>query len=105
MLVDDQGQNFVASNAGKAGILAEVGSQDREISWSQGNGVPGTYAIPLSPARRGAYHYRNDIVEQRVGEWVATCPSAQGSKNWPSMTYYAPKVLADYPIEPKLHKL
>ena len=39
VLVDDQGQNYVFS-AGKAGILWKLGSQDRKISRSQGNGVP-----------------------------------------------------------------
>ena len=40
--------------------------------------------------KTGEPHYRNDIVEQRVGEWVTACPSTEGGKNWPSMTYYQP---------------
>ena len=38
----------------------------------------------------GEPHYRNDIVEQRIGEGVLGCPSTEGGKNWPAMSYYQP---------------
>jgi hypothetical protein len=40
--------------------------------------------------RTGEPHYRNDIVEQSLGEWVPGCPSTEGGKNWPAMSYYRP---------------
>ncbi|MEI9813619.1 MAG: PQQ-binding-like beta-propeller repeat protein [Acidobacteriota bacterium] len=48
-----------------------------------------TSTNPSTPTT-GEPHYRNDIVEQRVGEWVSSCPSTEGGKNWPAMSYYQP---------------
>jgi alcohol dehydrogenase (cytochrome c) len=87
VLVDDQGQNYVFS-AGKAGILWKL---DRKTGKYLGHKemVYQNIYDSIDPGT-GEPHYRNDIVEQRVGEWVTACPSTEGGKNWPSMTYYAP---------------
>jgi alcohol dehydrogenase (cytochrome c) len=87
VLVDDQGQNYVF-NAGKVGILWK---SDRKTGKYLGHKemVFQNVYDSIDP-RTGEPHYRNDIVEQRVGEWVSACPSTEGGKNWPSMTYYAP---------------
>ncbi|MBZ5634719.1 MAG: PQQ-binding-like beta-propeller repeat protein [Acidobacteriia bacterium] len=87
VLVDDQGQNYVF-NAGKAGILWK---SDRKTGKYLGHKemVFQNVYDSIDP-RTGKPHYRNDIVEQRVGEWVSACPSTEGGKNWPSMTYYQP---------------
>ncbi len=87
VLVDDQGQNYVFS-AGKAGILWKL---DRKTGKYLGHKEMVFQNVYDSiDSRTGEPHYRNDIVEQRVGEWVSACPSTEGGKNWPSMTYYAP---------------
>jgi alcohol dehydrogenase (cytochrome c) len=87
VLVDDQGQNYVF-NAGKAGILWK---SDRKTGKYLGHKemVFQNVYDSIDP-RTGEPHYRNDIVEQRVGEWVTACPSTEGGKNWPSMSYYQP---------------
>jgi alcohol dehydrogenase (cytochrome c) len=87
VLVDDQGQNYVFS-AGKVGILWKL---DRKTGKYLGHHemVFQNVYDSIDPGT-GEPHYRNDIVEQRVGEWVQACPSTEGGKNWPSMTYYAP---------------
>ncbi len=87
VLVDDQGQNFVFS-AGKAGILWKL---DRKTGKYLGHKemVYQNVYDSINPVT-GEPHYRNDIVEQRVGEWVTACPSTEGGKNWPSMTFYPP---------------
>jgi alcohol dehydrogenase (cytochrome c) len=87
VLVDDQGQNYVFS-AGKVGILWKL---DRKTGKYLGHKemVYQNIYDSIDPGT-GEPHYRNDIVEQRVGEWVTACPSTEGGKNWPSMTYYAP---------------
>jgi alcohol dehydrogenase (cytochrome c) len=87
VLVDDQGQNYVF-NAGKVGILWK---SDRKTGKYLGHKemVFQNVYDSIDP-RTGEPHYRNDIVEQRVGEWVSACPSTEGGKNWPSMSYYAP---------------
>ena len=87
VLVDDQGQHYVFS-AGKAGILWKL---ERKTGQYLGHKemVFQNVHDPID-SRTGEPHYRNDIVEQRLGEWVAGCPSTEGGKNWPSMAYYAP---------------
>jgi alcohol dehydrogenase (cytochrome c) len=87
VLVDDQGQKYVFS-AGKTGILWKL---DRATGkyLSHKEMVYQNVYDSIDP-RTGEPHYRNDIVEQRLGEWVPACPSTEGGKNWPAMTYYPP---------------
>ncbi len=37
--------------------------------------------------KTGEPHYRNDIVEQQLGEWIDACPSTEGGHNWQAMSY------------------
>ena len=87
VLVDDQGQNYVFS-AGKVGILWKLDRKTGEYLGHKEMVFQNVYDS-IDPVT-GEPHYRNDIVEQRVGEWVTACPSTEGGKNWPAMTYYAP---------------
>ncbi|HWF08486.1 MAG TPA: PQQ-binding-like beta-propeller repeat protein [Bryobacteraceae bacterium] len=87
VLVDDQGQHYVFS-AGKAGILWKL---DRVTGKYLGHKEMVFQNVYDSiDAATGTPHYRNDIVEQRAGEWVSACPSTEGGKNWPAMSYHAP---------------
>ena len=87
VLVDDQGQNYVFS-AGKTGILWKL---DRKTGKYLGHKEMVFQNVYDSfDARTGEPHYRNDIVEQSLGEWVPGCPSTEGGKNWPAMSYYRP---------------
>jgi PQQ-dependent dehydrogenase (methanol/ethanol family) len=87
VLVDDQGQNYVFS-AGKAGVLWKLDRKTGKYLGHKETVYQNVYDS-IDP-RTGEPHYRNDIVEQRLGEWVTACPSTEGGKNWPSMTYYPP---------------
>ena len=87
VLVDDQGQSYVFS-AGKAGILWKLDRKTGKYIGHKEMVFQNVYDS-IDP-HTGEPHYRNDIVEQRLGEWVTACPSTEGGKNWPSMTYYAP---------------
>jgi alcohol dehydrogenase (cytochrome c) len=87
VLVDDQGQNLVFS-AGKAGILWKLDRKTGKYLDHKEMVFQNVY--DSIDAHTGEPHYRNDIVEQRVGEWVTACPSTEGGKNWPSMSYYPP---------------
>jgi alcohol dehydrogenase (cytochrome c) len=87
VLVDDQGQKYVFS-AGKTGILWKL---DRKTGKHLGHKemVFQNVYDSIDPTT-GEPHYRNDIVEQRIGDWVPGCPSTEGGKNWPAMSYYQP---------------
>ncbi len=87
VLVDDQGQNYVFS-AGKTGILWKL---DRKTGKYLGHKEMVFQNVYNSfNAATGEPHYRNDIVEQSIGAWVTGCPSTEGGKNWPAMSYYQP---------------
>jgi alcohol dehydrogenase (cytochrome c) len=87
VLVDDQGQHYVFS-AGKAGILWKLDRKTGQYLGHKEMVFQNVYDS-IDP-RTGEPHYRNDIVEQRLGEWVPACPSTEGGKNWASMSYYVP---------------
>lgn len=87
VLVDDQGQNYVFS-AGKTGILWKLDRRTGKYLGHKEMVFQNVYDS-INPLT-GEPHYRNDIVEQRIGEWVTACPSTEGGKNWPAMTYYPP---------------
>ena len=87
VLVDDQGQKLVFS-AGKTGILWKLDRQTGKYLGHHEMVYQNVYDA-IDP-KTGEPHYRNDIVEQRLGEWVTACPSTEGGKNWPAMTYYQP---------------
>ena len=40
--------------------------------------------------KTGSPRYRRDILEHQVGEWIDSCPSTAGGKNWHAMSYHAP---------------
>ncbi len=87
VLVDDQGQNYVFS-AGKTGILWKLDRKTGKYLGHKEMVFQNVYDS-FNPAT-GEPHYRNDIVEQRIDEWVPGCPSTEGGKNWPAMSYYQP---------------
>ena len=87
VLVDDQGQNYVFS-AGKTGILWKLDRKTGKYLGHKEMVFQNVYDS-FNPTT-GEPHYRNDIVEQRIGEWVGGCPSTEGGKNWPAMSYYQP---------------
>ncbi len=87
VLVDDQGQNYVFS-AGKTGILWKLDRKTGKYLGHQEMVFQNVYDS-INPTT-GEPHYRNDIVEQRIGEGVPGCPSTEGGKNWPTMSYYQP---------------
>jgi alcohol dehydrogenase (cytochrome c) len=37
--------------------------------------------------KTGALTYRADIVEQKVDQWISSCPSTEGGHNWQAMSY------------------
>lgn len=84
VLVDSGGQKLLLT-AGKTGILWKL---DRETGKFLGyKNMVFQNVFDEIDASTGKVHYRNDIVEQKVGEWVQTCPSTEGGKNWQAMSY------------------
>ncbi|HLK50968.1 MAG TPA: PQQ-binding-like beta-propeller repeat protein [Bryobacteraceae bacterium] len=87
VLVDDNGQKLVFS-AGKAGVLWKL---DRRTGKYLGHKETVFQNIYDSyDPKTGMPHYRNDIVENQIGEWVQSCPTSEGGHNWHAMSYHQP---------------
>ena len=87
VLVDDNGQKLVFS-AGKDGVLWK---NDRLTGKYLGHKETVFQNIYDSfDSVTGEPHFRNDIVEQRIGEWVQSCPTSEGGHNWHAMSYHQP---------------
>lgn len=84
VLVDIDGRQLVFS-VGKSGILWKHDRKTGQFLGQQPTVFQNVYDS-IDP-KTGAVHYRNDIVEVSIDEWVAACPSTEGGKNWPAMSY------------------
>jgi alcohol dehydrogenase (cytochrome c) len=85
VLVDSEGQKLVFS-AGKAGILWK---NDRKTGKYLGHKETVFQNIYDSfDPQTGEPHYRNDIVENQIGDWVQSCPTSEGGHNWHAMSYH-----------------
>jgi alcohol dehydrogenase (cytochrome c) len=88
VLIDGPGRDKWVLSVGKDGILWK---HDRRS---------GTYLDHVETVfqnvwasfdrEKGTPRYRDDILEAKVGEWVDSCPSTAGGKNWHPMSYHRP---------------
>jgi len=84
VLIDAGGQNLLFT-AGKAGILWKL---DRKTGkFLDFKEMVFQNVFDKIDKTTGEVHYRNDIVEQKAGEWLQACPSTAGGKNWHAMSY------------------
>ncbi|MBN4053372.1 PQQ-binding-like beta-propeller repeat protein [Haliea sp. AH-315-K21] len=85
ILVDLDGEKLVFS-AGKHGILWKLNRETGDYIDHQETLFQNVFES-FNP-ETGRPQYRNDIVEQKIGEWVQACPSTAGGKNWHPMSYH-----------------
>lgn len=87
VLVDDNGQKLVFS-AGKDGILWKNDRTNGKYLGHKETVFQNIYDS-FDP-QTGRPHFRNDIVENQVGQWVQSCPTSEGGHNWHAMSYHQP---------------
>src|SRR5579864_3053684 len=87
VLVDDQGQKYVFS-AGKDGVLWKLDRTNGKYIGHKETVFQNVY--DYIDTKTGEPHFRNDIVENQVGEWVQDCPTSEGGHNWHAMSYNQP---------------
>jgi PQQ-dependent dehydrogenase (methanol/ethanol family) len=87
VLVDDQGQKYVFS-AGKDGVLWKLDRKTGKYAGHKETVFQNVY--DSIDTKTGEPHFRNDIVENQVGEWVQNCPTSEGGHNWHAMSYNQP---------------
>jgi alcohol dehydrogenase (cytochrome c) len=87
VLVDSGDDKWVLS-AGKDGVLWK---HDRRDGTYLGHVETLFQNVWASFDREtGTPRYRDDILEQRVGDWIDGCPSTEGGKNWQAMSFHRP---------------
>jgi alcohol dehydrogenase (cytochrome c) len=84
VLVDLDGRKLVFS-AGKNGILWK---NDRVTGRFLGHAqTVYTNVFDKIDPITGKVHYRQELIDQKVGEWTQQCPSSEGGHNWHAMSY------------------
>jgi alcohol dehydrogenase (cytochrome c) len=85
VLVDAGGQNLVFT-IGKDGILWKL---DRKTGKYLGHKETLFQNVwdRIDP-QTGEPHYRQDIIDAEVGQWVDGCPSTEGGHNWQAMSHH-----------------
>ena len=87
VLIDDDGQKLVVT-IGKPGIIWKL---DRETGQYLDHAETMFQNVFTSiDPETGRPEYREDIVGQRVGNWVQICPGLSGGHNWPAMGFHKP---------------
>lgn len=92
----DIGPQKVVFSAGKSGILWKHDRRNGQFLGLQPMIFQNVYDS-IDP-KTGAVTYRNDIIEARLDRWVGACPSTEGGKNWPPMSYHQASNLLIIPL-------
>jgi alcohol dehydrogenase (cytochrome c) len=92
----DVGDQKTLFTIGKAGILWKL---DRRTGAYLGHHETVFQNVfDTIDAKTGTPTYRPDIIEQRVEQWVQSCPSTEGGHNWQAMSYHQPTGLLVIPL-------
>ncbi|MGB9067119.1 MAG: PQQ-binding-like beta-propeller repeat protein [Candidatus Acidiferrales bacterium] len=81
----DNGDQKLALSIGKHGLLWKLDRQTGKFL-----GVKETLfqnVFSHVDSNTGKVTYRDDILAQRIGEWIQFCPSSEGGHNWQAMSY------------------
>ena len=84
----DHGNEKTLLTIGKAGILWKL---DRVTGKYLGHveTVFQNVFTHIDP-KTGTPTYRNDVVDQKVDQWLSSCPGPEGGHNWQSTSYHQP---------------
>jgi alcohol dehydrogenase (cytochrome c) len=95
VLIDIADRKYVFT-IGKAGILWKL---DRKTGAYVGHKETIFQNVfDRIDAQTGKPVYRADIVEAKVNQWIAACPSTEGGHNWQAMSYHQPSGLLVIPM-------
>ena len=84
VLVDLDGKKL-SFNIGKAGILWKLDRQSGQFLDAKETVLQNVFV--WKDKAKGILSYRPDILEQRTGYWVPSCPGTSGGKDWQAMSY------------------
>jgi len=84
VLIDDAGERLVMT-IGKPGILWKLDRATGKFIDYKETILQNVFKS-IDP-ETGRPEYRDDIVAQRVGEWLQVCPGTSGGHNWQAVSY------------------
>ena len=84
VLVDVDGRKL-SFNIGKVGILWKLDRQSGQFLDAKETVFQNVFV--WKDRSKGLLQYRPDILEQRTGYWVPSCPGTTGGKDWQTMSY------------------
>jgi alcohol dehydrogenase (cytochrome c) len=86
VLIDSGNQKWVFS-VGKDGVLWKHNRRSGEYLGHVETVFQNVWAS-FDPDN-GTPRYRDDVLNARIGEWIDSCPSTAGGKNWHAMSFHA----------------
>ena len=84
----DIGPEQVLFTIGKAGVLWKIERKTGRFLGFKHTVFQNVFE-KIDP-ERGVPTYRQDIVDQKIDEWLTVCPSTEGGHNWQAMSYHPP---------------
>ena len=84
----DIGDDRLVFTIGKAGILWKLDRRTGQYLGHRETVFQNVFDA-FDPAT-GTPTYRADIIEQRVEQWIQSCPSTAGGHNWQAMSFHPP---------------
>jgi alcohol dehydrogenase (cytochrome c) len=84
----DHGDRKTLMTVGKPGILWKLDRVNGQYLDSRQTVFQNVF-VNIDP-KTGEPTYRDDIVDQKVNQWLPTCPGPEGGKNWQAASYHQP---------------
>jgi alcohol dehydrogenase (cytochrome c) len=84
----DHGDRKTLMTVGKPGILWKLDRVNGQYLDSRQTVFQNIF-VKIDP-KTGEPLYRQDIIDQKVDQWLPTCPGPEGGKNWPAASYHQP---------------
>jgi alcohol dehydrogenase (cytochrome c) len=92
----DHGQQKTLMTIGKPGILWKLDRVTGKFLDAKQTQLQNVFA-KLDP-KTGDVTYRQDILDQKIGEWIASCPGPEGGHDWQAVSYNQPTDLLIIPL-------
>ena len=92
----DIGPEKALFTIGKAGILWKLERKTGKFMGYKETVYQNVFT-KIDP-ERGTPTYRQDIVDQKLDQWLQSCPSTEGGHNWQAMSYHAPTRVLIIPL-------
>ncbi|MDO8681474.1 MAG: PQQ-binding-like beta-propeller repeat protein [Acidobacteriota bacterium] len=84
----DIGPERALFTIGKAGVLWKLERKTGKFMGFKETVLQNIFT-KIDP-ERGIPTYRQDIIDQKLDEWLTVCPSTEGGHNWQAMSYHQP---------------